>query len=97
LATERFLRARQSQNVRERGRECQIVSPMCEGACIRDGTHWQEAFSMRDTGKPIADNDKSYLRCVPYCLHRHGAYDLAGRVEESFCLDSLITFSLRRK
>ena len=52
---------------------------------------------MRDTGKPIADNDKSYLRCVPYCLHRHGAYDLAGRVEESFCLDSLITFSLRRK
>ncbi len=27
------------QNVRGRGRECKIVSPMSEGACVRYGTH----------------------------------------------------------
>jgi hypothetical protein len=52
---------------------------------------------MRELGKPIVVKDMSYLGCVPYRLRRHGAYDLIGRVAASFCLDSLLTFSSRRK
>jgi hypothetical protein len=52
---------------------------------------------MRYTGKPIVANDMSYLRCVPYRLRRHGAYDLAGRVAALFCHDSLLTFSSKEK
>ena len=35
-------------------------------------------------------NDMEFVRCVSYHLRRHGAYDLAGRVEASFYLDSLL-------
>jgi len=41
--------------------------------------------------------DNGLARSVPNHLRRHGVYDLAGRVEASFCLDSLFTFSSRRK
>ena len=75
---------------RGRGRECRIVSPMCEGACVRFGTHWMIAHLMREFCKPMNDRVMSAARCVPNRLRRHGAYDLAGRVEASVCLDSLL-------
>ena len=62
---------------------------------------------MRYLDKPMVANDMSNFRCVPYRLRRRGAYDLAGRVEESlpaetavqagFYLDSLLYFLIKEK
>jgi hypothetical protein len=52
---------------------------------------------MRDLDRPMVANDMIHFRCVSYRLRRHGAYDLAGRVEALFCHDSLLTFSSKEK
>ena len=75
----------------QRGGECRIDSPMSEGACVRDGTHWHKAFMLRERRKPMDAQDRESPCCVPYRLRCHGTYDLAGRVAASFCLDSLLT------
>jgi hypothetical protein len=43
-----------------------------------------------------ADN-MNFHHCVPYRLRRHGAYDLAGRVAASFCLDFFGPFFIKEK
>jgi len=68
------------KTARRRWRECQIVSPMCEGACVWFGMHWMNASIIRKLCKLIHTINIDSASCVPNRLPRHGAYDLVGRV-----------------
>jgi hypothetical protein len=46
---------------RQQKGECQIVSPMCKGACVRDGTHGQITLKLMDFPKTMNVKEGSPL------------------------------------